>query len=395
MALKPLPTARTAKIAVGTCIRKPIDVVKLYLKHLDAQWMPPGVKLVPYFALDTEDDEVCRTVEAWASARGGTTFRSKAEAADYGDQGPTHHWTHSAFARVGNLKNQLIRLALDDGCEGFWFVDADLLCDTFTFDSLWSLDAQIACGVYWTQWDARGGEPLPQVWLNHPYELEGRGRSWPEFRAKLTGREITQVWGQGACTLIRDHVFHKGVDFSPVEGLPQGGMWQGEDRAFCIRAEQAHLVMLADGWPDIFHIYHPTDRGETAERWSETLLAVTDGTPKVGDLVSVALEPLEPIAVGGHPQRMPAYTWRGRAGHGRLLPELDDLVLSLERGQAATVAVPFPTDYPLDVLRGHRRLMRVVLMDHKPFRRHPNLGSAPNGSDLARYTDRQLAGMRG
>ena len=393
MTLKPLPTQRVVRIAVGTCIRKPLDVVALYLRHLDAQVLPANVQLVPFFALDTEDVDVCRTVEAWANVRGGTTFRSSGETADFADDGPTHHWTPSAFDRVAHLKNRLIRLALDGGCEGFWFVDADLLCDPFTFDSLWQLDAPIACGVYWTQWDARAGEPLPQVWLNHPYQLDGHGMSWPEFRGKLTGRQVTQVWGQGACTLIRDRVFHKGVDFTKVEGLPEGGMWQGEDRAFCIRAERAHLPMLADPWPDIFHIYHPTDRGETADRWSNVLLAVRDGTPRVGDWVSLALEPLEPIAIGGVPQRLAPLSWRGRAGHGRLLPELDDLVLSLARGQSASLAVPFPTDYPLDLLRGHRRLMRVTLVDHKPFRRHPNLATAPNGADAARYTGRQLETM--
>ena len=391
--LKPLPTARTDTIGLIGAIRKPLDVVRLWMRHVDAQVIPANTRLRPYLALDTDDMDVCRTVEAWVALRGGQTFRSPAIADDFRDDGPTHHWTATAFDRVARLKNECIRLALADGCVAVWMVDADLLCDPYTLDSLWQLDAPIACATFWTQWDARQGEPLPNVWLNHPYQLNGHGLSWAEFRGKLTGRQVTQVWGQGACTLIRDRVFHKGVDFTKVEGLPEGGMWQGEDRAFCIRAERAHLPMLADPWPDIFHIYHPTDRGETADRWSNVLLAVRDGMPRTGDWVSLALEPLEPIAMGGVPQRLAPLSWRGRAGHGRLLPELDDLVLSLTRGQSASLAVPFPTDYPLDFLRGHRRLMRVTLVDHKPFRRHPNLVTAPNGADAARYTGRQLEAM--
>src|SRR6185436_17038531 len=98
----------------------------------------------------------------------------------------------------------------------------------------------------------------PQVWLRHPYQLDGRGLDVAKFRRKLVNREVTRVWGQGACSLIRMPVLHAGIDFTHIPNEPaiQQGMMVWEDRHFCIRAERGHIDMWADPWADIFHIYH-------------------------------------------------------------------------------------------------------------------------------------------
>jgi hypothetical protein len=67
---------------------------------------------------------------------------------------------------------------------------------------------------------------------------------------------VVHVYGQGACTLIRREALMRGVSFAPVPGNTGPGLMQGEDRHFCIRAEAMHIKMVADAWPDIFHIYH-------------------------------------------------------------------------------------------------------------------------------------------
>jgi hypothetical protein len=165
------------------------------------------------------------------------------------------------MGRVGRSKDRILQFARDNRAEAVWFCDADLICDPMTLASLWSVPEQIVCAVYWTRWSkAPEGSPVlhagPQVWQGHPYILSGNGMEEWELRKRLLDREVVHVYGQGACTLIRREALMRGVSFAPVPGNTGPGLMQGEDRHFCIRAEAMHIKMVADAWPDIFHIYH-------------------------------------------------------------------------------------------------------------------------------------------
>lgn len=362
-----LPHARITHIVVGTAIRKPPAIVAAYLAHLAAQDLPPNHRLTYAFVLDTADPAVRDLVTSFVQTHGGWIADSPApDQQDFADdQDRTHLWTDSAMARVGALKNRIIQHALDVRADYLWFVDADLLCDRYTLRSLLDAKGRIVCGVYWTRWhkpyQGQVIHAAPQVWLNHPYVLHGRGWTEPEFRKALVERRLVPVYGQGACTLIRRDVLEAGVDFTRLPDLPTTGMWQGEDRHFCVKAERLHIPMLADAWPNIFHVYHPEDADQIGA-WSQELLAEISGTPRLGDWVSLKLEPLELLHQGALPQWV-----RGRFGQIKLAPELEDAVAGLTRGDSRAVRVHFPVTYPLDPYKGQVRLIRVTLLDHKPY----------------------------
>lgn len=370
--LRPLPD-RPKRVVIGTSTRKPVAILEAYLKCLEWQVLPPGVEIsfcwVPDFTPEQHDAD--QFLRAWTAERGGVVLRAApSRTDDFSDApGVTHVWTGSAMARVAEHKNRIIRHALECDADALWFVDADLLCDPYTLRSLWSVEQPVACAVYWTRWNKHPDiHAAPQVWLNHPYQLQGRGWDEPTFRRALIDRQLTQVWGQGACTLIRREVLERGVDFSLLPDLPKEGMWQGEDRHFCVTCERAHIPMFADPWPDIFHVYHQPEDVALIPAMLERL--DTGGKVpfvRIGDLVSFTLQALEPIPQpNGHSLVAPQHI-RGRLGQLALMPELEDAILGMKPGDDRIIPVHCDITHPIPQLRGSRRLIRVRFHDTKPY----------------------------
>lgn len=308
--------------------------------------------------------------------------------------------------RVGANKDFIIAEARRQNVDALWFCDADLICDTTTLKTLLAAPEPITTAVYWTYWNARAVETrqlhaAPQVWLKHPYGLAGAGLEEHEFRARLANRQLTKVAGYGACTLIQRRALDAGVSFAPVEGTPRDGMWVGEDRQFCVRAQMLHMDGWAEPWPDIFHIYHPSDI-EQAPEYATRLAAPHTEHAAFGDLVNLTLQPIEPIpwGNGGYTAVPPQYV-RGRLGALLIVPELEEAVYDLKRDESRIVPVHFPAHYAVPFYRGQRRLIRVTLNDCKPLGWSPVLereilrgtrsGAALRTVD---YTTRQLDGMR-
>lgn len=376
MTLLPLPDHRVRRIVVGTTVRKPLAVLKPYLDSLDWQERDERTKFefcfVPDFAPDQQD--ALQYLLKWVNERGGTLIQgAPPQSIDFSDAAglDSHQWTASAMARVGHNKNQLIQFALNSKADALWLVDADLIMDRTTFRSLDGCDLPIVTATYWTRWSRQKSETVPvfaapQVWLRHPYFLDGRGMDEGEFRAKLLSRDVTRVWGFGACTLIKRSVLEAGVNFDYLPDVPRDGLMSGEDRHFCIRAERLHIPAYADNWPDVFHIYHAD---EDIARIPDMLARLGGSRPDravLGDLVSLRLRPLEPVSVGpGRFQHSTPQLVRGRLGTIKLLPEIEEAIYGLTRGSKTVVRAHFPLNFPMPYLRGRTRLIEVSLLDCK------------------------------
>lgn len=314
-------------------------------------------------------------MKQFCAAGGGELLRGvPGPVNDFTDDHPqAHQWSPSAMQRVGQNKNKILKRALELKSDGVWLVDADLILDRTVLASLLAVDKPIACAVYWTRWGRQLTETQkiwasPQVWLRHPYQLDGRGMDEPTFRAKLVSRSLTRVWGQGACTLLSRKVLETGLDFSPAPDFPQTGLMAGEDRQFCVKAERMHLEMWADPYPDIFHIYHRADDVPRIPEMLERLGQPHPASPAMGDLINVILTAIEPIPVqNGQWAQVPPQPVRGRLGSLPLVPELEQAILGLQRGQEIIVPIHCPVHYPLPYMRGRRRLIRVQLIDCKPM----------------------------
>ena len=375
--LATIPSERPIVIVVGTSVRKSHDVLKAHLDTIAWQQLPRNVQLVPVYVPDwlDPDDPAAKYLAAWVKERNGHLLRpAQPPQADFQDTGlATHQWTTNAMRRVGANKDLILAKAAQLRADAVWFVDADLLCDRTTLWSLYHAQAPIACGVYWTRWHRTAPEsrPLPsgpQVWLRHPYELSGRGMEEAEFRRALAERALTSVAGQGACTLVRKEVWEAGVSFRPAEGVSQEGMMAGEDRHFCIHAERRHIPMIADPWPDIFHIYHLPDDLAKVPAMRERLGAEHPRGPKIGDWVSILLQPMEPVPQpNGQAATIPAYPARGRLGGMPLLPDLEAAIPTMQRGEERIVKAACGLDNPIPQYRNQKRLFRITLLDCKPF----------------------------
>lgn len=379
--VEPLPPDRRYKVLVGSVVRKNPHVIAAFLRtlawqrlrakldvsyHFITDYAPMDEALKPLAVLDLlenfkKDHEV--TLEHHGDNKGG----------DYGEGTETRQWQPTAWHRVGALKNRILQHVLSGAFDACWLVDADVLCDPTTLQSLWDTREPIVAGVYWTHWQkpnqyASGTVHAgPQVWLRHPYQLSGRGYTEAEFRDVLIRRGKVRVWGLGACTLIHRGAIEKGVNFSPAGTLPPGPMSDGEDRHFCWKADALHLPMYADAWPDIYHAYHPEEYGEIDRRLEQlNTVELLDAVP--GQLVSAVLRNLE------QPDVPPEFV-RGRIGTLGVLPEIEEAIASLTVGESKLVRVHFPVEYGFAPYRGQTRIFHVELLDAKPYRLPPVIDS--------------------
>lgn len=388
VSLAPIPPQRTPKLLIGAVVRKPAAIVKAFLAQLSAQQLRRPAEIHYYFVgdfgqYDAFAPEAWRVLEDFAARTPNVILKRAGNAGgDFTDTGSTHAWSPQAWHRVGNLKNGIIQTCLTGGFEAVWLVDADVLCDPWTLQSLMDCEVPIVAGVYWTHWQrpVEGSTEVvhagPQVWLRHPYILSGHGYSEPQFRRVLIDRGLLRVWGLGACTLFHRSSLEKGVHFTPVtEGLPPGPMSDGEDRHLCERARRLHLPLYADAWPDIWHCYHADDIAE-CDRWQARLSAPRPVSVSPGDLVSARLDCLEPIPQPQNPQvlqQLGPQFWRGRIGTGQLLPELEEAVVSMKRGERRIVTLHYPAHYDYPSLRSQQRLVACTLLDAKLYRVPPTI----------------------
>jgi hypothetical protein len=389
--LQPTPDVHDHLVIVGTTIRKPAAIVAAYLQGLSTQRPVPHTRLLYHFILDGCPPDTADLVRAFVAEHGGVVEAVDGATGDFRDDGGvTHEWTQPAMARVGQSKNRILRAAWDQHAEAVWFVDSDLLCDPGTFRSLWYADAPIACAVYWTRWqNTPECRPLPQVWLQHPYQLSGQGYAdEAAFLARLATRQLTRVWGQGACTLIRRRALDKRITFDYVPGVSQEGMMGGEDRHFCLRADAAHLVMVADPWPHIFHIYHPQDVDDVG-KWQEAFASDTVAAPA---WLNLSIRLLEPVPVGPSQTTLLApVSARFRVGRGEVLPELEEAALGHLDGTPFVTPLYYPLTYPIAWLRGQKRLVEVTVVDAKSAALQPNTVAR----DMTIYTTAQQGELHG
>lgn len=293
----------------------------------------------------------------------------------YGVSAETHLWNVSTFEHLARQKQRLLNHAIAAGYTHVFLVDSDLLLEPTTLVSLWETKCDIANAVFWTAWQ-NGGQPQPQCWLSHPYGLRGLGLEEHEFFQQLADRQAIRVAGGGACVLVATAALQRGVVYHPrMPGLPMDSMWQGEDRTFAIHAQRLHERQLADGWPDVFHAYHPEQRTPEAlaEAW-QVLAAPRQLFAKYGDMVSLTLEPLEDPglqeSLAGKPELRCV---RGRLGGLKLAPEIEAAVVEMQAGEQRIIEIHFPAWSNVGHYRGRKKLVQVKLVDIRPYGMPPVL----------------------
>jgi len=371
--LAPIPPNQHPKVLIASVVRKPAVVLDAFLKSLQWQRLEHGAFDLAFIANFADTDPYKN--EALAVLHKYQVALAPAPPNDYGDGAVTRQWTNSAFKRMAELKDSLMRKAVEEGYSHIWLVDADVNCDPYTLQTLLDANAPIVSAVYWTNWMLPTVESEvfvhagPQVWQRGAYAMDSVLMTAEEFREKLINRERLQVGGLGACTLIRADAIIKGASFSFFRENPMGGggMADGEDRHFCARAKALHLPLVADAWSDVYHAYHPSEYDKLPTMIARLQPKHPD-TASHGDLVSVLIEALEPVDDAARRRILPAPQYlRGRLGSLPVLPEIEEAVYGLTRRDSMLVKVRFPAHYEVASMRGSTRIMRLTLLDCKPF----------------------------
>lgn len=135
---------------------------------------------------------------------------------------------------------------------GLFMVDTDVICGPGVLERMLAVDADVVFGVFQTKcsWGGPYGD-WPQVWTRHPYGFD-------EDTARLLvepGVNEIEVFGGGACTLIRGRGFESRYwpRLTSLSGLP--GMWPGEDRSYCLGLEARGIRMVAVTGLPIVHLH--------------------------------------------------------------------------------------------------------------------------------------------
>lgn len=179
------------------------------------------------------------------------------------DDGP--RWHLDKIERVGLKRQRLMDLAEPGGeYSALWMVDTDVICGPGVLDRMLAVDADVVFGVFWTH-STWGGyaRNWPQVWNTHPYGVSDG------LMAALEAGGKTEVYGGGACTLIRGRGFESRY-YPIMESLRNaGGMWCGEDRTYCLGLEARGVKMVAVTGLPIVHLHgdQPVEAREAAREF--------------------------------------------------------------------------------------------------------------------------------
>lgn len=188
----------------------------------------------------------------------------------------THVWDIKTMDRMSRIRNRMWDYAMNDTVYSLYlFIDSDVLIAPGIGKEVIAAEKSvqdvsnlnIISPIYWSKWKKDGPE-LPQVWDYHSYGFKG---IVSERLRELRTPGLHEVGGLGAVTFVTNSLFNNygdaGLDppYTPIESLRKagGGMMNGEDRWFCIRAECAgyKLYGLAADPPLAYHIYRDTDLG--------------------------------------------------------------------------------------------------------------------------------------
>ena len=136
--------------------------------------------------------------------------------------------------------------------DALFMVDTDVILGPGVLERMLAVDADVVFGCFWTRcsWGGPYGD-WPQVWDVNPYGFR------PETGKLLLepGVNEIEVFGGGACTLIRGRGFESRYWplLDSLSGAP--GMWGGEDRSYCLGLEARGIRMVAVTGLPIVHLH--------------------------------------------------------------------------------------------------------------------------------------------
>ena len=165
------------------------------------------------------------------------------ESAPGARQEAAHDWHGNVIAKMCNMRNMTILMALKGGYDYWLSVDTDLILNRHTLEYLLAANKDIVSEVFWTK--GRQG-----LWCNAwMYDDGDVDDMWPIWQRP----GLYQVGGTGALMLVKRRVFEAGVGYARIPNIRRA--LSGEDRFFCVRAACLGFDMWMDTNAPARHLF--------------------------------------------------------------------------------------------------------------------------------------------
>ncbi|NIK76715.1 hypothetical protein FHS15_001840 [Paenibacillus castaneae] len=255
------------RLLIGSPIRQKPPVLRYFLSSLER--LSVVDHHIDYYFIDDNDVEESSAIlnefiTKQQEANGSMSLLKKGELLTvYTRNEHTHYWSNELIDKIASWKDDIITTARDQGYDGLFLIDSDLLMHPAALQSLILAEKDIISTIFWTQWQP-GTMELPQVWLKDTYWPFQSDRTMTagedadaaiQLVMKLRIPGIYEVGGLGACTYISRTGLEKDISFRKIPNL---SFW-GEDRHFCVRAAALGLSLHVDTKYPAFHIYRDSD----------------------------------------------------------------------------------------------------------------------------------------
>ena len=238
------------RILITAPIRQKEDILKKYLESLNNLEVPENYTIEKMFILHNCYDNLKSFF-----GKDDILFKCEDESIDtLSKDKNTHLWTSQHLSTVSQMKNTIVKYAIDNKYDLIFWVDSDLILHKETLRHLVKQaennNIKIIGELFWTAWDKKKLDDLqPNAWDTDYYNFYYGYKRFGEKKA------IYEVGGTGACILVDIDVYKniKNSWYSPIKNI-SWSIW--EDRAFCIKASiQGYRIYLDNNYPAT-HLYH-------------------------------------------------------------------------------------------------------------------------------------------
>ena len=216
------------RVLIAAPLRQDVDVFLEYQEALDRLIIPGGITVDRYFVVN-DCPEVVPYIEGdYDVVNTGDKYEKTAS---------DHAWSWENLDKMPQLRNMTIKRCLDGYYDYLFSIDTDVIVQPETLVTLLETDKSIISEIFWTNgWC--------NAWMYD--QSGGMSQEWHE-------PGLYQVGMTGACTLMKDFVFRRGVNYSRIPNILN--VLRGEDRWFSIRAACAGFDMYVDTHYPATHLF--------------------------------------------------------------------------------------------------------------------------------------------
>ena len=227
------------KVLIAAPLRQDVDVFLEYQEALDKLIIPGGVTVDRYFVVND-----CPEVIPY--------IKGDYDVCDTGDKYEKcvndHCWSQDNLDKMPQLRNMTIKRCLDGYYDYLFSIDTDVIVQPETLVTLLETGKSIVSEIFWTNgWC--------NAWMYD--QSGGMSQGWHE-------PGLYQVGMTGACTLMKEFVFRRGVNYSRIPNILN--VLRGEDRWFSIRAACAGVEMWLDTHYPATHLFTRDEYAEYMRR---------------------------------------------------------------------------------------------------------------------------------